>query len=206
MKIDMEKVSYILGQNVGGDFARRKLKIDTEIFVKSFKEAFAGEPCRMPAGEMQQIMQAFQAALQEQEQARRAEAGKDRIEAGRRFLEENKKREGVVETPSGLQYRIVAEGSGPKPSATDTVEAHYEGKTLDGKVFDSSIRRGAPASFPVSGVIPGWQEALPLMSVGARYELFIPSELAYGAAGAGKAIGPHETLIFKVELTAIKQP
>jgi len=204
MKIDMKKVSYILGRNVGGDFSRRNIDIDADIFAQSFKEAFAGKPCHMPAGEMQQIMQAFQGALQEQEQARKAEESKGRIEAGRLFLEKNRTREGVVETASGLQYRIVEEGSGPKPTATDTVKAHYEGKTLDGKVFDSSIQRGTPASFPVNGVIPGWQEALPLMSVGARYELFIPSELAYGAAGAGQAIGPHETLIFKVELVAIQ--
>jgi FKBP-type peptidyl-prolyl cis-trans isomerase FklB len=204
MKIDMQKVSYILGQSVGGDFARRKMEIDVETFIQSFRDAFAGEPCRMPPGEMQQIMQSYQQTLQEQEKVRRDEEMQQRIEQGRRFLAENRSREEVIETASGLQYLVVKEGDGPKPGANDTVVAHYEGSTVDGRVFDSSIQRGKPATFPLNGVIKGWQEALPLMSVGARYELFVPSELAYGATGAGKAIGPHETLIFKVELISIQ--
>ncbi len=204
MKIDMEKVSYILGQSIGTDFKRQEFEIEVDIFTESFKEAFAGEPSRMPVGEMQQTMTAFQSFVREEQQARQSEKLQANLEKGKAFLKENVKNEGIIETASGLQYRVIREGNGKKPSATDTVETHYEGRTLDGNVFDSSIKRGSPATFPVNGVIPGWQEALQLMKEGAKYELFIPSELAYGQSGSGQAIGPHETLIFEVELLAIK--
>ena len=123
--------------------------------------------------------------------------------AGEKFLAENKDKEGVVTLPSGLQYKILKEGNGPKPKASDTVKCHYEGRLIDGTVFDSSIRRGEPAEFPVGGVIQGWVEALQLMPVGSKWQLYIPSEMAYGSHGAGQAIGPDETLIFDVELLAI---
>ena len=129
--------------------------------------------------------------------------GKEAKAKGEKFLAENKKKEGVVALPSGLQYKILTAGNGPKPKASDTVKCHYEGRLINGTVFDSSIRRNEPAEFPVSGVIAGWVEALQLMPVGSKWQLYIPSELAYGTHGAGQSIGPNQTLIFDVELLAI---
>lgn len=204
MKIEMDKVSYILGQSIGADFRRQGFDIQVDIFSNSFKEAFNGEPSRMPVGEMRQIMTAFQSFVRENQQAQQSEKLQENLEKGQAFLKANKQKEGVVETGSGLQYRVIREGDGKQPKPTDTVETHYEGKTLDGNIFDSSIKRGTPASFPVGGVIQGWQEALQLMKEGAKYQLFIPSDLAYGETGSGQSIGPYETLIFEVELLKIK--
>ncbi len=204
MKVDMKKVSYILGRSIAGDFQRQEMGIDVDSFVEGFRSAVAGEQSRIPVGEMQQIMEGFKSEFQARQQKGAAGRAEANMEKGRAFLAENRKKAGIVETDSGLQYRVIQEGTGKTPAVSDTVETHYEGRTLDGTVFDSSIKRGAPATFPVSGVIQGWQEALQLMKEGARYELFVPSGLAYGPAGAGKAIGPHETLIFEVELLGIK--
>jgi len=204
MKVDFDKVSYILGQSIGGDFRRQGLEIDPKIFADSFTEAFNGKESQMPAGEMQQIMQNFQRAMEDKKQAEQMESGKENIEAGKKFLEENSKKEGVKTTESGLQYKVLTEGSGKKPAATDTVETHYEGKTLDGTIFDSSYKRGQTTSFPLNGVIKGWTEALQLMAEGSKYELYIPSELAYGPTGSGGTIEPYSTLIFAVELIAVK--
>ncbi len=204
MKVDLDKVSYVLGQSVGGDFKRQGFEINPEIFAASFMAAFSGQQSKMPVGEMQHIMQNFQRAMQDKKQAEQMEAGKKNIEAGKRFLEENGKKEGVKSTGSGLQYKVITQGGGKKPAATDTVETHYEGKTLDGVIFDSSYQRGQTTTFPLNGVIKGWTEALQLMAEGSKYELYIPSELAYGAAGSGGTIEPYATLIFTVELVAVK--
>ena len=146
--------------------------------------------------EANKILQNFFEGLQK-------EQGNAAKEAGNKFLEENKKQEGVITLPSGLQYKILKNGNGPKPKASDTVKCHYEGRLINGAIFDSSIRRGEPAEFPVSGVIAGWVEALQLMNTGSKWQLYIPSELAYGSHGAGQSIGPNETLIFDVELLDI---
>lgn len=204
MKVDKQKVSYVLGQSIGNDFRSKRFDIDVKVFTDSFKDAFDGNPSTMPVGEMQHVMMAFQSDLQEKERARKSAAVKENLEKGKAFLEKNRQTDGVVETESGLQYRIIKEGDGKHPSATDTVTTHYEGRTIDGRIFDSSIKRGTPASFPVNGVIKGWQEALVLMPTGSKWELFVPSDLAYGPSGSGEAIGPNETLIFEVELMAIK--
>ncbi len=204
MKVDKQKVSYVLGQSIGGDFRSKEFDIDVKVFTDSFKDAFDGKPSTMPVGEMQHVMMAFQSDLQEKERARKSAAVEENLKKGKAFLETNRENEGVVETDSGLQYRVIKEGDGDKPLATDTVTTHYEGKTIDGAIFDSSVKRGTPASFPVNGVIKGWQEALQLMPTGSKWELFIPSDLAYGASGSGQAIGPNETLIFEVELMTIK--
>ncbi|HCY85727.1 MAG TPA: hypothetical protein DHV36_11385 [Desulfobacteraceae bacterium] len=204
MKVDLDKVSYVLGQSIGGDFRRQGFEINPDIFMDSFIAAFNGEKPTMPVGEMQHIMQNFQRAMQDKKQAEQMEAGKKNVEAGQQFLEENGKKEGVITTESGLQYKVITEGTGKKPSATDTVETHYEGKTLDGNIFDSSYKRGTTTTFPLNGVIKGWTEALQLMAEGSKYELYIPSELAYGAAGSGGTIEPYSTLIFTVELIAVK--
>lgn len=204
MKVDLDKVSYVLGQSIGGDFRRQGFEIDPKIFTDSFTEAFNGKESQMPVGEMQHIMQNFQRAMEDKKQAEQLESGEKNIEAGKKFLEENSKKEGVKTTESGLQYKVLTEGNGKKPTVTDTVETHYEGKTLDGAIFDSSYRRGQTTSFPLKGVIKGWTEALQLMAEGSKYELYIPSELAYGSAGSGGTIEPYSTLIFTVELIAVK--
>ncbi len=204
MKVEMDKVSYVLGQSVGGDFKRQGIEIDPVIFTQSFIEAFNGKQSTMPVGEMQSVMQNFQKAMQDKMQAEQQKAGSKNIEAGDKFLAENSKEEGVSVTDSGLQYKVITEGSGKKPAETDTVETHYEGKTLDGKIFDSSYQRGQTATFPLNGVIKGWTEALQLMAEGSKYELYIPQGLAYGAAGSGGTIEPYSTLIFTVELIAVK--
>jgi len=204
MKVDLDKVSYVLGQSVGGDFKRQGLEIDPKIFADSFIASFNGKEPQMPVGEMQHIMQNFQRAMEDKKQAEQMESGKKNIEAGKKFLEENSKKEGVKATESGLQYKVITEGSGKKPAVTDTVETHYEGKTLDGIIFDSSYKRGQTTTFPLSGVIKGWTEALQIMAEGSKYELYIPSELAYGSAGSGGTIEPYSTLIFIVELIAVK--
>jgi len=204
MKVELDKVSYVLGQSIGGDFRRKGFEIDPKIFADSFTEAFNGKESQMPVGEMQHIMQNFQRAMEDKKQAEQMESGEKNIEAGKKFLEENSKKEGVKTTESGLQYKVLTEGSGKKPAATDTVETHYEGKTLDGTIFDSSYKRGQTTSFPLNGVIKGWTEALQLMAEGSKYELYIPSELAYGPAGSGGTIEPYSTLIFTVELIAVK--
>ncbi|MFK5952423.1 MAG: FKBP-type peptidyl-prolyl cis-trans isomerase [Desulfobacterium sp.] len=203
MKVDLDQVSYVLGQSIGGDFKRQGFGVDPKIFVDSFIAAFNGEESKMPVGEMQHIMQNFQRAMQDKKQAEQMNSGNKNTEAGEKFLAENSKKEGVTVTESGLQYKVLTEGSGKKPALTDTVETHYEGKTLEGKIFDSSYKRGETTSFPLNGVIKGWTEALQLMAEGAKYELYIPADLAYGATGSG-AIEPYSTLIFTVELIAIK--
>lgn len=204
MNIDKEKVSYVLGQSVGGDFRRQGFDIDTEVFVQSFKDALNGKEPTMSVGEMQLVFQQFQQVLQEKNQVRKQALSDINREKGAAFLTENRKTPGVVETKSGLQYKVILEGKGDKPLVSDTVETHYEGRTLDGKVFDSSYRRGNTTTFPLNAVIKGWTEALQLMSVGSKWELYIPADLAYGPQGSGGTIEPNSTLIFTVELVSIK--
>jgi FKBP-type peptidyl-prolyl cis-trans isomerase FklB len=204
MKLEKSNVSYMLGQSIGGDFRRKGFDIDVSIFTDSFAAAYAGEESKMRASEMQQIMMAFQNAMQEKKQHQQNEAVFNNLKKGQAFLEENRKNQDIHVTDSGLQYRVIKEGAGKKPKLSDTVVTHYEGKTISGKIFDSSVRRGAPSSFPVNGVIRGWQEALQLMREGSKWEIFVPSDLAYGQTGSGGTIEPHSTLIFEVELIAVK--
>lgn len=204
MNIDKKKVSYVLGQSIGGDFRRQGFDIDAEVFFKSFLDALEGKEPGMSVGEMQLVFQQFQQDVQERNHIRKQELAKVNHDKGIAFLAENRKTPGVLETSSGLQYKVLVEGKGGKPKATDTVETHYEGRTLDGKVFDSSYRRGTTTSFPLNAVIKGWTEALQLMNVGSKWELYIPSELAYGPQGSGGTIEPNSTLVFTVELIGIK--
>lgn len=194
---EIDKVSYSLGLSIASNLISSGVKtINAEAFNDAMSTVFAGKMPEIMPDEANNILQDYFDKLQQ-------EQGKTAKDAGEKYLEENKKREGVVVLPSGLQYKILKEGNGPKPKASDTVKCHYEGRLINGQVFDSSIRRGEPAEFPVSGVIQGWVEALQLMPVGSKWQLYIPSELAYGAHGAGQSIGPNETLIFDVELLAI---
>lgn len=192
-----DRVSYSLGLSIASNLISSGVKtINTEAFNDAMSTVFAGQMPEITPDEANNLLQDYFDKMQK-------EQGHAAQEAGKKFLEENKKREGVVALPSGLQYKILKEGNGPKPKSTETVKCHYEGRLINGAVFDSSIRRNEPAEFPVSGVIPGWVEALQLMPVGSKWQLYIPSGLAYGAHGAGQAIGPDETLIFDVELLAI---
>ena len=194
----MDKVSYALGVNIAESLKQQGFSINSyEDFSRAMQDVYAGN-VQMQPNEIAEILNNEYTRVQEEvHKARKAES-----EA---FLAENAKREGVTVLPSGLQYEILKEGHGPKPTADDTVTTHYHGTLPDGKVFDSSVERGQPASFPVSGVIKGWVEALQLMPTGSKWRLYVPSDLAYGAQGAGKDIGPHQALVFDVELLDIKK-
>ena len=194
---EMEKVSYSLGVNVAKSVKNQGLtSIDSDAIAQAFTDVFEGNDLKISEQESNVILQDFFGKL-----AKKAQSAN--VEAGQKFLSENAKRNGVVTTKSGLQYEVLVEGTGVSPKENDKVTVHYHGTLIDGTVFDSSVDRGKPATFPVNGVIPGWVEALQLMNQGSKYKLFIPSELAYGERGAGGSIGPNATLIFEVELISI---
>jgi FKBP-type peptidyl-prolyl cis-trans isomerase FklB len=193
----MKNISYALGMTMAGNFLKSGIKdLDVDAFAKAMKSVYKKEATELSADEAREIIDAYFNKMQ-------AEADSVNKQAGADYLEKNKKREGVHTTESGLQYEILQEGKGDKPKATDTVRCHYEGRLLDGRVFDSSYQRNKPADFPVNQVIPGWVEALQLMPVGSKWRLHIPSELAYGAQQVNELIGPNSTLVFDVELMQI---
>lgn len=200
---DIDRLSYALGLSMGNNF--RSSGIET-INIKDFSDAmstvFSGEKPAMTYDEAKEEIRVYFTALEEKQRAAAAEMGKVNEDAGRKFLDENGKRVEVRTTASGLQYEVLKEGTGLQPTAADQVTVHYTGKLIDGTVFDSSVERGEPATFGVTQVIPGWVEALQLMKEGAKYRLFIPSQLAYGPNGAGP-IAPNSTLIFDVELIKV---
>lgn len=197
LESDDAKVSYGLGMMIGERVLKQYGELDYELLIEAMKAQHAGEETLLS-------MEEAQMALQKQQEAAAAEASAEAAEAGKAFLAENGAREGVETTDSGLQYEVVSEGEGPKPSLDDTVSVHYVGTLPDGTEFDSSVARGEPAEFPLKGVIPGWTEGLQLMNVGSKYRFVIPSDLAYGDRGAGELIGPGQTLVFEVELLEIK--
>ena len=203
-KSQREKVSYGIGVQIAKDFKQQGLDIDVNLLAKGMKDGLAGGKLLMTEQEMMATLNAFQTEMNQKHAQAAKTAGDDSKKTGEAFLAANKKKEGVVALPSGLQYQIVKAGTGPKPSLSDKVECHYRGTLINGTEFDSSYKRGQPATFPVSGVIRGWTEALQLMPVGSKWKLFVPSNLAYGERGAGGDIGPNETLIFEVELLGIK--
>ncbi len=203
---DKQKFSYALGMNLGGNLHHQSVEIDPTTFMRGLKDAMAGrktqltdEEAHTVLSQMQDKMRAVQMQKMQQESAANKKKGED-------FLAANKSKPGVVTLPSGLQYKIIKEGTGPKPTAKDTVVCNYKGTLIDGKEFDSSYKRGQPVTFPVSGVIKGWTEALQLMPVGSTWELYIPSDLAYGDRGAGQDIQPGDALVFQVELLSIQNP
>ncbi|MBQ0089185.1 MAG: FKBP-type peptidyl-prolyl cis-trans isomerase [Prevotellaceae bacterium] len=200
----MDKISYSLGIGIGyqlKDMGGNKLVIDD--FAQAIKDVIAGKEPKISPSEAQKIVNAFLAEI-EAENTKKAEVvGAEQKKAGEAFLAENAKKEGVMVLPSGLQYTVIKEGTGKKPKATDNVKCHYEGTLIDGTMFDSSIKRGEPAVFPLNGVIAGWTEGLQLMAEGAKYRFFIPYNLGYGARGAGASIPPFSTLIFDVELIEV---
>ncbi|RLD45967.1 MAG: FKBP-type peptidyl-prolyl cis-trans isomerase [Bacteroidetes bacterium] len=193
----MNKLSYSLGVNISAGLRQQGFEInDYESFTQGIKDAFESN-IKLDSSEINDLLNAEYQRVQ-------SKSYEEVIAKSKEFLAENLKREGVVELESGLQYEVITQGSGAKPKLSDTVTTHYHGTLPSGKVFDSSVDRGQPASFPVSGVIKGWTEALQLMNIGSKYKLFVPSDLAYGAQGAGNDIGPHQALVFEVELLDIK--
>lgn len=201
---DEEKLSYSLGVTLGQSLVQDVEDLDLEAFTQAIEDVYAGEELALSEEQMAQALQQFQQQAMAERQAKAEEAAADNQQAGQAFLEENAEKDGVEVTDSGLQYKVLEEGDGTSPSADSTVEVHYEGKLLDGTVFDSSYERGEPVSFRVGQVIQGWQEALKLMSVGDTWMIYIPAELGYGPQGQGP-IGPNETLIFKVELLDVEK-
>lgn len=202
---ELDRLSYALGMSMGNNFKSSGIeKIDCQDFADGVAAVYDGATPKMSYDESKQVIQYFFTQLQEKQNAAVAEMAKVNAAAGKAFLEENAKRPEVKTLESGLQYEVITEGNGQKPAANDTVKVHYTGKLIDGTVFDSSVERGQAAVFGVTQVIPGWVEALQLMSVGSKWRLYIPSELAYGAQGAGNVIGPNATLIFDVELLGIE--
>ena len=200
----MDKVSYALGIGIGHQLANmggQELNIDD--FAQAVKDVLGGKELKIKSSEAQMIVQEFFAAQEQKINKQREEAGKMAKEAGEKYLAENAKKDGIITPPSGLQYQVLKEGNGKKPSAKDTVMCHYEGTLIDGTVFDSSYQRGEPATFPLQQVIAGWTEGLQLMQEGAKYRFFIPYRLGYGAGGAGAQIPPFAALIFDVELIQV---
>src|SRR6266513_1523455 len=201
LKDQKEKVSYAIGMNIGLNLSRQKVDINLDLLVTGIKDAIAGKP-QLTQDQIKDVMTQLEKDMEQKQKA----AGEKNKADGAKFLEENKKKEGVKTTASGLQYKAVKEGTGPQPKATDMVTVNYRGTLIDGTEFDSSYKRGQPATFPVNGVIKGWTEALQLMKKGAKYQLFIPANLAYGERAMGPDIGPNSTLIFEVELQDVKPP
>ena len=199
-----DKVSYAIGMNFGTGLRQQRIDVDPSVVAQGLRDAMAGGKLALTDDEAHAVLTELQGELKTKQEAKMAQLGDTNKKEGAVFLEANKAKEGVVALPSGLQYKIVKQGTGPKPTASDTVVCNYRGTLIDGKEFDSSYKRGQPASFPVGGVIRGWTEALQLMPVGSKWELFVPSELAYGDRGAGPDIGPGATLIFEVELLSIQ--
>ncbi|WP_315348848.1 FKBP-type peptidyl-prolyl cis-trans isomerase [Hoylesella saccharolytica] len=200
----MDKISYALGLGIGRQLLQmgaNELSIDD--FSQAIKDVIGGAKLKVNDTEAQQIVQDFFQKQEEKQRAAAAEKGKTAKVDGEKYLAENAQKEGVVTLPSGLQYKVLREGNGKKPKATDQVKCHYEGMLVDGTMFDSSVQRGEPATFPLNGVIAGWTEGLQLMQEGAKYRFFIPYQLGYGERGAGSSIPPFATLVFDVELIEV---
>lgn len=200
-----DEVSYAIGTDIANSIKRQEIDVNPALIAKGIQDAYAGKSV-LSEEEVKATLQAFQADLRNKMMEKMKVASEKNKKDGETFLAANKSKQGVVTLPSGLQYKIIKEGTGKKPTATDTVSVNYRGTLIDGTEFDSSYSRGTPATFKVNGVIPGWTEALQLMPVGSKWELFIPPNLAYGERQAGPKIGPNSTLLFEVELLSIGEP
>ncbi|HEX8427859.1 FKBP-type peptidyl-prolyl cis-trans isomerase [Hymenobacter sp.] len=201
-----DQISYIIGRDLARNFAQQGLDLDVEVLAASMQEGLNGEPSRLTQEQMQAAMQQLQqqmGGVEDDDDNQTSTSMGNSKEEGQAFLSENKNRAGVTTLPSGLQYEVISEGTGKKPTLSSSVTTHYHGTLINGNVFDSSYQRGQPATFPVNGVIAGWTEALQLMPEGSKWRLYIPSELAYGRRGAGRDIGPDTALIFDVELLKV---
>ena len=204
LKTDKDRLSYALGMNLAENFHKQGLDVDPAVLGKAFADSFNGAKTAMTDQEMQTLLMAAAQDIRKKQTAQQAEKGAAAQKEGDEFLAANKAKDGVVALPSGLQYKILKAGTGEKPTLDDTVVCNYKGTLINGTEFDASEKHGGPATFPVKRVIAGWTEALQLMPVGSKWQLFVPSNLAYGAQGPGD-IGPNATLIFEVELVSIQK-
>lgn len=198
-----DSLSYAIGLELGKNFVRQELEVDIDVLIAAIKSGYIDSVHTMTEDQTREIITMYQYKKDEERKAKRNADAEKNIKEGEVFLEKNKSKEDVITTESGLQYKVLKKGNGPKPKDTDRVSVHYKGTLLDGTEFDSSIKRGEPATFAVKGVIRGWSEALQLMNVGSKYELYIPGDLAYGPRG-NRNIPPNATLIFEVELLSIE--
>lgn len=206
LKDQKDKASYAIGLELGTSLKKGKMDVSTDKLLKGLKDGMSGEKPLLTEDQVKETMTALQKEMMDKQAAAAKEEGAKNLAAGEKFLAENKKKDGVKTTASGLQYKVLKEGTGDAPKETDMVVTNYKGTTLDGTEFDSSYKRNEPTTFPVNRVIKGWTEALLMMKPGSKYQLFIPANLAYGERGVGKDIGPNSTLIFEVELVGIKPP
>src|SRR5436190_11598741 len=206
LKDQKDKASYSIGHELGASLKKGNMDVNTDTLMKGLKDGLSGGKSLLTDEQIKETMTALQKEMMEKQAAASKEAAEKNATAGEKFLAENKKKEGVKTTASGLQYKVIKEGTGTPPKETDTVVTNYKGTTLDGTEFDSSYKRNEPATFPVNRVIKGWTEALLMMKPGSKYQLFIPANLAYGERAVGKDIGPNSTLLFEVELIGIKPP
>jgi FKBP-type peptidyl-prolyl cis-trans isomerase FklB len=204
LKDQKDKESYSLGYQFGQSFKSQGVDINLDIYASGIRDAFGGKEPQMSQEEIRATLTSLQQRVMAARQKELREKAEKNLKESKAFLVENKKKKGIKTLPSGLQYKVLTEGSGKMPKAEDTVTVNYKGTLIDGTEFDSSYKRGQPATFQVNGVIKGWTEALQLMKVGAKWQLFIPPELAYGERGAGSTIAPNSTLIFEVELLTVK--
>ncbi|MBN1423462.1 FKBP-type peptidyl-prolyl cis-trans isomerase [Candidatus Fermentibacteria bacterium] len=201
---DAERFSYALGLDIGSNLKNLEIEVDVAVLAQAIRDTMEGQALLMSPEQATEVREEFANTFRERQEGKAREMAAHNLEEGTAFLEANKGAEGVITTASGLQYLVVTEGAGPRPTDKSTVKVHYRGTLIDGTEFDSSHSRGEPATFRVGGVIPGWVEALQLMPVGSTYRLFIPPHLAYGERGAGSQIGPNATLVFEVELLSIE--
>jgi FKBP-type peptidyl-prolyl cis-trans isomerase FklB len=205
-KSQSEKVSYAIGMSLGRNFRNQSLDVDVQALEQGLKDELAGSKTLLTDAQLQATLTQLQTDIRKKQQEKMQELAEKDKKDGEAFLTANKSKEGVVALPSGLQYKILQQGTGPKPTASDNVTCNYRGTLLDGTEFDSSYKRGQPATFGVARVIKGWTEALQLMPAGSKWQLFIPSDLAYGERGNGPSVPPNSTLIFEVELISVQQP
>jgi FKBP-type peptidyl-prolyl cis-trans isomerase FklB len=204
LKTEKDKLSYAIGMNIGNNLKRQSMELNPEILSQGIWDSLTDGKTLMTEQEYRDTMTAFEQEMKQKQVTQIKELSEKNKQQGEAFLAENKKKDAVITLPSGLQYKVIKKGTGKTPKATDTVTVNYMGSLINGTEFDSSYRRGQPASFKVNGVISGWTEALQLMQEGAKWQLFIPSDLAYGERGAGRDIGPYSALIFEVELISIE--
>jgi len=200
LSTDSHKISYAIGMQIGKDLSRSGIDLNVDAMTVGIRDMVENQPPKLSQAETEAAL----ALLREQQMKKQMAVGDNNKAVGVAFLEKNKTQEGVVALPSGLQYKVLTKGTGASPTLSNSVVAHYEGSLIDGTIFDSSIKRGEPATFQVTGVIKGWTEILQKMKIGSKWRVYIPSELAYGERGSGQLIGPNTTLIFDIELIEIK--